>query len=54
MNGDSINHKRWSKLPFFSKAVYKYIQCTDTYKVAEHLTKDDVVDIEVIEAINKV
>ena len=39
--------------PFFSKAVYKYIQCTDTYEVTEHLTKDDVVDIEVIEAINK-
>ena len=40
--------------PFFSKAVYKYIQCTDAYEVTEHLTKDDVVDIEVIEAINKV
>lgn len=40
--------------PFFSKAVYQYIPCADTDEAAEHLTKDDVVDIEVIEAIAKV
>jgi hypothetical protein len=40
--------------PYFSKAVWQYIQCTDTDAVTEYITKDDVIDFEVIEAINKV
>ena len=40
--------------PHFPQAVWQYIMCQDTDIVTEHLTKDDVVDYEVIEAINKV
>lgn len=40
--------------PHFSQAVWQYILSQDTDRLTEHLTKDDVVDYEVIEAINKV
>ena len=40
--------------PHFSQAVWQYILSQDSDKITEHLTKDDVVDYEVVEAINKV
>ena len=40
--------------PFFCKAVWQYMQCPETDAVADHLTNEDVVDYEVIQAINKV
>ena len=40
--------------PHFSQAVWQYILSQDSGKITEHLTKDDVVDYEIVEAINKV
>ena len=40
--------------PHFSQAVWQYILSQDSDKITEHLTKDDVVDYEIVEAINKV
>ena len=41
-------------LPIFPKAVYSYFKDPNPDNVADEISKEDVVDMEVIEAVNKV
>ena len=40
--------------PVFSKAVYLYFQNPNPHGLVEHVTKEDVVDMEVVDTLNKV
>ena len=42
------------ELPVFPKPVYSYFKDTNPDNIVDEISKEDVVDIEVIEAINKV